>query len=49
MTLFYPGIVGPRGANPTDIVIHNDAGSRNATAAFYKAWLPTRDAENGFA
>lgn len=49
MTLFYPGIVGPRGTNPTHIVIHNDAGSRNATAAFYKSWLPTRDAENGFA
>jgi len=49
MTLFYPGIVGARGANPTKIVIHNDAGSRNATAAFYKGWLPTRDAESGFA
>lgn len=49
MTLFYPGVVGPRGAKPTKIVIHNDAGSRNATAAFYKGWLPTRDAENGFA
>lgn len=49
MTRFYKGVAGARGYNPTKIVIHNDAGSINATASFYRNWLPTRDAENGFA
>lgn len=49
MTLFYNGIAGYRGYAPTKIVIHNDAGSANATANFYREWLPNRNAENGFA
>lgn len=49
MPNFYPGIVGARGRNPSGVVIHNDAGSQAATAAFYQNWLPTHDAYNGFA
>ena len=49
MTIFYKGVAGSRGYNPTKIVIHNDAGGKNATAAFYKGWLPTKSAESGFA
>lgn len=49
MPNFYPGIVGARGANPLGVVIHNDAGSQAATAAFYQNWLPTHNAYNGFA
>lgn len=49
MTRFYKGIAGRRGANPSGVVIHNDAGSVYANAAFYRGWLPSHDAENGFA
>lgn len=49
MTKFYKGIAGTRGSAPLGIVFHNDAGSQNANANFYRNWLPTRDAENGFA
>lgn len=43
------GIAGSRGRNPIGIFIHNDAGSKNANAAFYRNWLPTHDLGNGFA
>ena len=43
------GIAGNRGRNPKGIFIHNDAGSQNANAAFYRNWLPTHDLGNGFA
>lgn len=43
------GIAGNRGRNPIGIFIHNDAGSQNANAAFYRNWLPTHDLGNGFA
>lgn len=43
------GIAGARGRNPIGICIHNDAGSQNATASFYRNWLPTHDKESGFA
>ena len=49
MTKFYKGIAGARGSAPLGIVFHNDAGSQNANANFYRNWLPTHDAENGFA
>ncbi|EOD7435738.1 N-acetylmuramoyl-L-alanine amidase [Enterococcus faecium] len=49
MTLFYSGIAGRRGKNPSGVVIHNDAGSQNANSSFYRNWLPTHNAENGFA
>ena len=49
MPNFYPGIAGARGRNPDGVVIHNDAGSQAATAEFYKSWLPTHNAYNGFA
>lgn len=49
MTKFYKGIAGARGSAPLGIVFHNDAGSQNADANFYRNWLPTHDAENGFA
>ena len=43
------GVAGKRGHNPIGIFIHNDAGSQNANAAFYRNWLPNHDLENGFA
>ena len=43
------GVAGRRGRNPIGIFIHNDAGSRNATAAYYKDWLQTHPLEAGFA
>jgi len=43
------GIARIRGRNPVGIFIHNDAGSQNANAAFYRNWLPTHDLGNGFA
>lgn len=49
MTKFYKGIAGARDSAPLGIVFHNDAGSQNANANFYRNWLPTHDAENGFA
>lgn len=49
MTKFYSGIAGRRGGNPKGAVIHNDGGSQNANANFYRNWLPSHDAENGFA
>lgn len=49
MTLFYPGIAGKRPGKPTFVIIHNDAGSINACASYYKEWLPNHEAELGFA
>ncbi|MCL2676242.1 MAG: LysM peptidoglycan-binding domain-containing protein [Streptococcaceae bacterium] len=49
MSNFRPGIVGARPGAPRFVVIHNDAGSQNATTAFYRGWLPTRQATLGFA
>lgn len=43
------GVAGSRGRNPIGIFIHNDAGSQNANAAFYRNWLQTHPLENGFA
>ena len=43
------GIAGVRGRNPKGIFIHNDAGSQNANAAFYRNWLQSHDLGNGFA
>ncbi|MBA4699819.1 MAG: N-acetylmuramoyl-L-alanine amidase [Ruminococcus sp.] len=43
------GIAGRRGENPVGIFLHNDAGSQNADAAFYRSWLQTHSLENGFA
>ena len=43
------GVDGNRGRNPIGIFIHNDAGSQNANAAFYRNWLQTHRLENGFA
>lgn len=49
MTTFYSGVAGARGYAPRGVVIHNDAGSVYANAAYYRSWLPTHTAENGFA
>lgn len=49
MVVKYTGIAGKRGYNPTKIVLHNDDGSKNGTAAFYKSWLDGRKPELGFA
>lgn len=49
MVVSYSGIAGRRGKNPTRIVIHNDGGSQNATASFYKSWLEYHNPELGFA
>lgn len=49
MVLFYSGIAGRRIGHIYGVVIHNDAGSQAATASFYKNWLPTHNAANGFA
>lgn len=43
------GIAGNRGKNPAGIFIHNDAGSANANAAFYRRWLTTHNLSSGFA
>lgn len=43
------GVAGNRGRNPIGIFIHNDAGSQNANAAFYRNWLQTHPLDNGFA
>lgn len=43
------GVAGNRGRNPIGIFIHNDAGSQNANAVFYRNWLQTHPLENGFA
>lgn len=43
------GVAGGRGRKPVGIFIHNDAGSQNANAAFYRNWLQTHNLENGFA
>lgn len=45
----YNGIAGRRGGAARGVVIHNDAGSQNATPNFYRGWLPTRNPELGFA
>lgn len=49
MPNFYSGIAGQRGYNPLGFILHNDAGSKYANVSFYKSWLPTHDAYNGFA
>ncbi|GAA3251714.1 Phage N-acetylmuramoyl-L-alanine amidase [Lactococcus lactis subsp. lactis] len=49
MTLFYSGIAGKRPGKPTFVIIHNDAGSINACASYYRSWLPNHEAELGFA
>lgn len=49
MVVSYTGIAGKRGKNPTKIVIHNDGGSQNAKASFYKSWLENHNPELGFA
>ncbi len=43
------GIAGSRGRNPYGVVIHNDAASQGATTTFYRNWLPSHNAELGFA
>lgn len=43
------GIAGRRGRNPYGVVIHNDAASQGATTTFYRNWLPSHNAELGFA
>lgn len=43
------GVAGNRGRNPVGIFFHNDAGSKNANAEFYRNWLQTHSLENGFA
>lgn len=43
------GIAGGRGRNPYGVVIHNDAASQGATTTFYRNWLPSHNAELGFA
>lgn len=47
--LIYGGIAESRGKNPSSVVIHNDARSINATAAFYRNWFPNHNLVNGFA
>lgn len=49
MVRFYKGVAGRRPGKPKGICIHNDGGSANANAAFYRRWLPDHPAENGFA
>lgn len=49
MTKFYRGIAGKRPGKAKGWVFHNDAGSANATASFYRGWLPNHQAESGFA
>lgn len=43
------GIAGNRGRNPKGIFIHNDAGSKYATAEFYTGYLQGANLDNGFA
>ena len=43
------GVAGRRGRNPYGVVIHNDAASQGATTSFYRNWLPSHNAELGFA
>lgn len=43
------GVAGARGHNPKGIFIHNDAGSKNANASFYKNWLKSHNPSDGFA
>ena len=45
----FNGVAGSRGHNPIGAFIHNDAGSKNANAEYYKNWLPGINPENGFA
>ena len=49
MVKFYRGVAGKRPGSAKGWVFHNDAGSKNATAAFYRGWLPNHQAESGFA
>ncbi len=49
MGAFRKGAAGKRGHNPQGVVIHNDAGSGSANAAFYRGWLPHHEANLGFA
>lgn len=49
MVKFYPGVAGALGYKPSGIVFHNDSGSQNANAAFYRNWLPQHEASLGFA
>ena len=49
MTKFKRGIAGKRSGKCGGVLIHNDAGSKNANAKFYKDWLPKQNAANGFA
>ena len=44
MVNFYSGVAGRRPGKPTFAIIHNDAGSINATASYYSHWLPTHQA-----
>lgn len=46
---FYSGIAGARGKAPLGVVPHNDAGSQLANANYYRNWLPSHNAANGFA
>lgn len=49
MSIFYKGIAGRRAGKARGVVIHNDAGSQYANAAFYRGFLRSHMAENGFA
>lgn len=49
MVLFYSGIAGKRNGPILGVVPHNDAGSQAATSEFYRNWLRSHDAYNGFA
>lgn len=46
---FYKGIAGKRSGKLKGVMIHNDAGLNSANKSFYKEWLKTHPAENGFA
>jgi N-acetylmuramoyl-L-alanine amidase CwlA len=49
MTRHFKGIAGRRNGRIRFVVLHDDAGSQNATSAFYRNWLTTHDATRGFA
>lgn len=49
MTKFYSGVAGRRPNPAKGAVIHNDSGSQNANVSFYRNWLQTQQAEDGFA
>lgn len=49
MVQLFSGIAGARGCDPKGVVIHNDAASQGATIAYYRNWLPSHNAELGFA